>query len=348
LSENTTQGQATISEFILGRNSATDSKNTSIQNFEPGLELGSPDLDKSKALLHYFIPFRHSGSSYQDIFNDRYSHSQEVGIGLQGEGENGYNDTYQRVLDWMKCNGEIQTDANGVVSCKPVINNVTVKLNDTGITSCSNETVNDLTCPQTNYPKQDAQQGRDVTHNDDSDGHAGFSFTKLDSNGLTLSANATTWSCVKDNVTGLIWEVKTDDGGLRDKKHKYTWYNSTGINDGGSAGEENGGSCSDSTNCDTEKYIQQVNSQGFCGATDWRMPTIKELENINVLDGSFDYSIDSNYFPNGLYGTWSSTPVAYPSSDNANYAWHTDLSGTTSYAGSALYGWGIRLVRSGQ
>jgi len=89
-------------------------------------------------------------------------------------------------------------------------------LNDTGITTCSNETENNLTCPQTDYPGQDAEYGRDVTHNDDSDGHAGFSFTKIDENGDDLPASATSWNCVRDNVTGLIWEVKTDDGGLRE------------------------------------------------------------------------------------------------------------------------------------
>jgi hypothetical protein len=31
---------------------------------------------------------------------------------------------------------------------------------------------------------------------------------------------------VRDNVTGLVWEVKTADGGLRDQKWSYTWYDS--------------------------------------------------------------------------------------------------------------------------
>ena len=37
----------------------------------------------------------------------------------------------------------------------------------------------------------------------------------------------------RDNVTGLIREVKTDDGGLHDKDWTYTWYNgTTGTADG--------------------------------------------------------------------------------------------------------------------
>ena len=59
-------------------------------------------------------------------------------------------------------------------------------LNDTGITTCSDENTNGLSCPVSGYPGQDGEHGRDVTHNDDSDGHAGFSFTKLDANGNPL------------------------------------------------------------------------------------------------------------------------------------------------------------------
>lgn len=91
---------------------------------------------------------------------------------------------------------------------------LTGRLNDTGITQCADGATNGLTCPVTDYPDQDAQYGRDFEVNDDSDGHAGFSFTKLDEKGNELLANATNWSCVKDNVTGLIWEVKQGGNGM--------------------------------------------------------------------------------------------------------------------------------------
>ena len=54
-------------------------------------------------------------------------------------------------------------------------------------------------------------------------GEAGFDFTKLDANGNALPASATSWDCVRDNVTGLIWEVKTTSG-LRSWSNTYTWY----------------------------------------------------------------------------------------------------------------------------
>jgi hypothetical protein len=91
-----------------------------------------------------------------------------------------------------------------------------IRLNDTGINTCSNNTKNGLSCPVTGFPGQDAQYGRDKTLNNNANGHAGFSFTKISSTGIALAANARIWNCVQDNVTGLLWEGKTNDGGLHD------------------------------------------------------------------------------------------------------------------------------------
>src|SRR5262245_37316990 len=79
-------------------------------------------------------------------------------------------------------------------------------------------------------------------------GHRGFAFTKVDAAGEPLADQTQPyatepWDCVRDEVTALVWEIKTDDGGLRDKDWTYTWYNSTGINDGGSPGASAGGTC---------------------------------------------------------------------------------------------------------
>ena len=56
------------------------------------------------------------------------------------------------------------------------------RLNDTGIVwSGESSSANNVDCNSTtiNTP-QDCDQGRDFTHNDPTDGHAGFNFTKLD------------------------------------------------------------------------------------------------------------------------------------------------------------------------
>ncbi len=87
-------------------------------------------------------------------------------------------------------------------------------LNDTGIDFGADvNTGNNTDCTGTEIAAQDCAHGLDADSNQNSnnDGRLGFSFTKLDANGQPLPNSATTWSCVKDNRTGLIWEVKTAD-----------------------------------------------------------------------------------------------------------------------------------------
>jgi len=213
------------------------------------------------------------------------------------------------------------------VSGTPRASTVTTgKLNDTGITLCGDYAYdhswnhnNNIACTRTSDDNgdpvpvgQDGTSGRDVTHNDNSDGHAGFSFTKISSTGRVLPASATEWSCVHDNVTGLIWEVKTDDGGLHDKNWTYTWYESDFTKNGGQSGVQNGGTCGNTSACDTTSYVATVNAAGWCGYTDWRMPTVDELSGIASLD-RYNPAIDLEYFPDTLTSSfWSSSPYTHP------------------------------------
>lgn len=193
------------------------------------------------------------------------------------------------------------------------------QLNDTGNTQCANELGSRLDCPQNDYPGQDAEFGRDVSDYNESDGIAGFVFTKLDHEGVALADqnvdyDTTPWDCVHDEVTGLMWEVKTRDGGLRDRNSLFTWYNSTGINDGGAAGTPNGGQCSSAGNCDIERYIAAVNAAGLCGYSDWRAPSLQELVSIGTFYPS-SIGLDSAYFPDSpttlgaSHSWWSATPA---------------------------------------
>lgn len=244
----------------------------------------------------------------------------------------------------VKDNNNAVSKDTVTVSVLPQTVGGTGKLNDTGITTCSNSSQNGQPCPLLDYLGQDGDSGRDVTANDDSDGHAGFSFTKISSIGQELPASATEWSCVKDNVTGLMWEVKTDDGGLHDKDWGYSWYEPDGTKNGGFAGFQNNGSCGGTSQCDTYGFVQAVNAAGWCGAQDWRMPSQSELRSIVSYDRLYP-AIDTAYFPNTLwFNFWSASPRV----GNSNAVWHVNFGyGNVSWY-LKDYALRVQLVRSGQ
>ena len=208
------------------------------------------------------------------------------------------------------------------------------KLNDTGITWGGNYPEgNNTTCTSNIDAPQDCHQGRDATHNDPTDGHGGFSFTKLDQSGNSLPASAATWSCVRDNVTGLVWEVKTDDGGIHDKDNIYRWGGKTALGTGYGKYYP-----------DWNTLVDGSNSERLCGYSDWRVPTRAELQGL-VHYGRTNPAIDTDYFPDALWSSWSASPSAFWSA----YAW-----GVSFYVGHADFTiWRdarnhVRLVSSGK
>jgi hypothetical protein len=206
---------------------------------------------------------------------------------------------------------------------------------DTGQTKCyDNSRV--ITCPS---PGQ-AFYGQDANYSINP-----MSFTKLDGSGNALSSSATSWVMVKDNVTGLVWEMKTNKDGVKnyndphDADNTYTWYDSNSATNGGNAGTEGLGT-------DTEDFVRALNDANYGGYSDWRMPTIKELA--YIVNYSIPYpgpTIDTGYFPNtvsSLY--WALTTHArytydawgvYFNSGHAKYI----------YKHSSYY---VRAVRGGQ
>jgi hypothetical protein len=142
------------------------------------------------------------------------------------------------------------------------------------------------------------------------------SYTKLDEQGNELPDDAEEWFMVRDNVTGLVWEVKQANDGSQDysnphdSDNEYTWYDSNSETNFGYTGTYNDGR-------NTEQLIQQINGSNFGGFEDWRLPSIKELSTlINLGFSSFSY--DKNFFRLPLnqfnylssdFEYWSSTSV---------------------------------------
>ncbi|AOW13285.1 hypothetical protein LPB72_09505 [Hydrogenophaga crassostreae] len=84
--------------------------------------------------------------------------------------------------------------------------------------------------------------------------------------------------CVRDNVTGLIWEGK-DLTGTRAGTLAYTNHAD------GRAG-------------DASAYVNAVNALALCGFNDWRLPEAEELQSIVHFGLTSEPSINESWFPN--------------------------------------------------
>jgi len=93
--------------------------------------------------------------------------------------------------------------------------------------------------------------------------------------------------------------------------------------------------------------VARVNAVGWCGKSDWRMPTRTELLGIVSFD-RVSPAIDTAYFPNTPLSSvvWSGSPYA----NYSNYAWYVDFyNGFSGYYNRNSNGNSqVRLVRGGQ
>lgn len=184
-------------------------------------------------------------------------------------------------------------------------------LPDTGQTDCYNNYIMIDACPAEGL----AFSGQDAFYTI----NPPF-FTKLDVGGSELHQGAAVWTMVRDNVTGLVWEAKTDDGSIHDRDNRYTWYT---INDA---------------------FIARLNADQFGGYADWRMPTLKEL--LYLADyGTYTPSIDTDYFPNTAKGPYLS--FADPTVTSGGSCRLDFLSGR-SYVTSQPGSYYVRAVRGPQ
>ena len=195
--------------------------------------------------------------------------------------------------------------------------------NDTGSDQCGTATSASFSeCPLADYPDQDGDHGRDAdARNDTLDkfgaGDAGFDFTKLDAQGnVLLDQEATDFACVRDNATGLTWEVKTTDGGLHHANHTYSWYSEDATANGGEPGEQDEGICFGSA-CDTQAFADTVNENQLCGFSNWRLPTVGELQSIVHYGKSTNPAIDLSYFPTTTSNEYWTSQTHAPTAANA-------------------------------
>ncbi len=215
----------------------------------------------------------------------------------------------------------------------PVINAHAWPWPDTGQTKCYNNTT-EITCPSPGEPfyGQDAQyQG------------PARSYTKLGQNGQVLSASATYadgWVMTRDNVTNLVWEMKTDNDGIHDNDRTFTWCDRNPATNGGNQGTCGTGTGDAAT--DTEAFIQALNAAHYGGFSDWRLPTIEELSSLINLSTFPGPTIDADWFPNTRSSNyWSSTTHGL----YTNYAWPVDFSGCINIGYYKSVNWYVRAVR---
>lgn len=253
------------------------------------------------------------------------------------------NQTFSVTLSNVSANAHLGTaTATGTI--------VNRQLDDTGVTKCATTLSNGATCPQSLYPQQDGDTGRDALATAGKltkygAGTSGFDFTKISSSGTDEPASASSWDCVRDNVTGLWWEVKAapGGGGLRDANNKYTWYDPDSTTNGGDPGSApaNGAACGGTlSSCNTNAYVSAVNGgSGICGKHDWRLPTVDELRTIADMSKTTNPYLDTSYFPHNPttipLAYWTATP-SVDSTNSGTYTWEVFFSSGALLGGGTL------------
>ncbi|MGB2427778.1 MAG: DUF1566 domain-containing protein, partial [Alteromonas sp.] len=242
--------------------------------------------------------------------------------------------------------------------------NVTVQqqpltaLNDTGVIQQATED-QITTAHQNQFPGQDGQRGQDKIAESGllekaGRGLEGFDFTRLNQNGDEVDDESQPWRCVRDNVTGYVWEIKTAAAGLNATDNLYSWYQEEG--NGGFEGERNGPDTACTlTECNTSAYVTAINAAGLCGFFDWRLPTHDELLSIVHYGVVTSPYVDENYFPET--GQLSQAPLWYwtaqPNADGvqeeeAQAAWAIDFASGVDNFLNKHNAARIRLVRAGR
>jgi len=128
---------------------------------------------------------------------------------------------------------------------------------------------------------------------------------KVSDQGNILKHNAKDWSCVLDDQSKLVWEVKKTKKGLQSNQNTYTWFD-------GKTGVENGEysrNCNQAQSCNTQSFINALNKNTLCKSINWRLPSEAELKTL-LRYGDTEPLINTNFFSNTKSKPyWSSDSV---------------------------------------
>ena len=128
------------------------------------------------------------------------------------------------------------------------------------------------------------------------------SYTKLDTTGSPLPDNAASWAMIQDNMTGLIWEFKTEDQSIHDQYKTYEW------------------------NDAQQTVIDTMNDLGYGGFSHWRLPEILEL--ISIINLNYYNPVMDPIFNGTASFYWSSVPTS-----NTDGIWGVNFfSGIVNYS----------------
>jgi hypothetical protein len=175
----------------------------------------------------------------------------------------------------------------GFLLCRAVRNVTPVKevsvdfrMPDTGQTLCYDDEGNQIPAPK----KEETFYGQDGSFCINP-----MSFAKLREDSKELEDDAKWedgWRMVRDNNSGLVWEVKSpDQADVNYKSDRYSWD-------------------------DAKAYIERLNNRGYGGFSDWRLPNREELRTIVNYNDTVP-AVDLEYFPNVIPDFyWSSDPYA--------------------------------------
>ncbi|MBQ4833963.1 DUF1566 domain-containing protein [Pseudoalteromonas sp. MMG010] len=305
-----------------------------------------------------------------EVTTDTYSCEWEQLTGVAETLANSEQCTTSFIASDVDTNTEISfqvtvTDSEGRTDTDDVTIDITPKslglINDTGIDQCYNNTQR-INCDSADFPEQDAELGRDSFANNldkIGQGDLAFDYTKLNEFADEVSDESDDFSCIRDNVTGLVWEVKEvvmstlPDTQTRAANNHYTWFITTdGTTAVGSTAGEANSTCPSDTHCGLQAYVDEVNDLDFCGGTNWRVPTYNEL--LGLLDygkQGQDVLLNESFFPNtpdydtlGHLRYWTSQTAADGTS--LSQAYIIDMSNGNDLAYPKEQTAYVRLVRS--